>query len=195
MERRFFTSPNEKSEESRAVFLDRDGTINKEKNYLYRFDDWEWINGAIESIRILNRNNFLVIIVSNQSGISRGFYEVEDVDFLHNQVLKDLEKHNAYIDAIYFCPHHPEFDFKPCNCRKPGNDMILDAAKKFNIDLSKSWIIGDKISDCISGIKSGASCILVKTGYGKSEVHKLNQEFDVKESIKEAVSLIISNPK
>ncbi len=194
MERRYFTSINQDSEESRAVFLDRDGTINEEKNYLYRFNDWEWINGAIESIRILNRNNFLVIIVSNQAGISRGFYEVEDVDFLHNQVLKDLENHNAHIDAIYFCPHHPEFDFKRCDCRKPGNAMILDAAKKFNINLSKSWIIGDKISDCVAGIKSGTSCILVKTGHGKSEALKLNQEFYVEESIKEAVSLIISTP-
>ena len=191
MEKRFFKSKNQTNEELKAVFLDRDGTINKEKNYLFKYSDWEWIDGAIESIRILNENNFLVIVVSNQAGISRGLYQIKDVDFLHEQVLKDLELNNASIDAIYYCPHHPEYESNLCKCRKPGNEMLLDAANKFKINLSKSWIVGDKISDCIAGISCGTSAILVKTGYGIQEQKKINQNIFLKDSIKEAVSHII----
>jgi D-glycero-D-manno-heptose 1,7-bisphosphate phosphatase len=153
-----------------AVFLDRDGTINVEKNYLYQIEDWEWIPGAAESIRQLNEAGFLVVVVSNQAGIARGLYSAKHVHALHNHVSADLVRKGGKIDAYYFCPHHPEYgEIRACKCRKPSPTMLLEAAIALNIDLSKSWMIGDKAIDIQAGQLAGVSTILVRTGYGVSE--------------------------
>ena len=150
-----------------AVFLDRDGTINVEKNYLCRIADWEWIAGAKESLQRFKAAGFAVVIVSNQSGIARRMYTVEDVTCLHEQVIEQLDDDRQVIDAIYFCPHHPDFGPQTsCDCRKPAPGMLLRAAADLNLDLDNSWIIGDKLSDLEAGIVLGLRTVLVRTGHG-----------------------------
>jgi len=151
-----------------AVFLDRDGTINVEKNYLYRYEEWEWIAGAQDAIARLNKLGFLVVVVTNQAGIARGLYKERDVERLHQLIAVELKESGASIDAFYFCPHHPDFT-DACNCRKPSSGMILEAARNLHIDLSRSWMVGDKISDIEAGHAAGISTILVRTGYGENE--------------------------
>jgi D-glycero-D-manno-heptose 1,7-bisphosphate phosphatase len=134
----------------RAVFIDRDGTINVEKDYLYLIDDFEFIPGASEAIRLLNEAGFLVIIVTNQSGVARGYYTEEDVHQLHRHIDAELALSGARVDAWYYCPHHPSGRGSyslPCRCRKPLPGMLLEAAKLFDIDLEASIMIGDKMED------------------------------------------------
>ena len=154
-----------------AIFLDRDGTLNIEKNYLYRIEDFEWIPGAVEAIRQINLMGYLAIVVSNQSGIARGYYESKAVHELHQHMSHLLDRVGARIDGYYFCPHHPAFGVaRNCTCRKPEPGMLLQAQKTFDIDMRRSWFIGDKLSDIEAGFKAGVSPILVRTGYG-SDVH------------------------
>lgn len=161
----------------RAVFLDRDGTINVEKNHLYRIADWEWIPGAREAIKGFNQLGFTVIVVTNQSGIARGMYSFADVYRLHNYVDKELLEFGAHIDGYYFCPHHPEYgEKKRCNCRKPEPGLLTQAQHEHCIDLSDSFMVGDKISDIAAGLTVGTSAILVQTGYGESEICKLKDK-------------------
>ncbi|MDA8363174.1 MAG: D-glycero-beta-D-manno-heptose 1,7-bisphosphate 7-phosphatase [Gammaproteobacteria bacterium] len=151
----------------KAVFLDRDGTINVEKNYLHRLADWEWIPGAVDAILRLNRAAYLVIVVTNQAGIARGMYGEEEVRRLHDQIDAMLAPLGARIDAYYYCPHHPDFgDRTSCSCRKPAPGMILQAQRDWDIDLSRSYIVGDKIADIEAGLAAGVTPILVATGYG-----------------------------
>ena len=115
----------------RAVFIDRDGTINEEKEYLYRTDEFAFIPGAPQAIRLLNEAGFLVIVVSNQSGVARGYYTEEDVHLLHRHIAVQLEQFGARVDAWLFCPHHPAGRGSyalPCRCRKPLPGMLLEAA-------------------------------------------------------------------
>jgi len=153
-----------------AIFLDRDGTINIEKNYLYRLKDWEWLPGAIEAILRINNLGYLAIVVTNQAGVARGYYSERDILFLHHQIDQMLAKAGAKIDAYYHCPHHPEFGkFRNCSCRKPQPGMLFNAQRDFDIDLSRSWLIGDKLSDIEAASGAGCSSILVMTGYGEQE--------------------------
>jgi D-glycero-D-manno-heptose 1,7-bisphosphate phosphatase len=149
----------------RAVFLDRDGTINVEKNYLFRIGDWEWTQGAVAAIHRINRLGWLAIVVTNQAGIARGLYNQSDVARLHQQVDALLAEAGARIDGYYLCPHHPEFG-EVCDCRKPLPGMLLRAAREFGIDLRGSFLIGDKASDVLAGRAAGVTPILVATGYG-----------------------------
>lgn len=151
-----------------AVFLDRDGTINVEKNYLHRYEDWEWIPGAPQAISRLNKAGYLVVVVSNQAGVARGLYTEHDVNALHDQVSAALDAFGAHIDAYFYCPHHPDFTGK-CSCRKPSPSMLKAAAEELNIDLSRSWMIGDKVIDVEAGRLAGTKGILVRTGYGNDE--------------------------
>jgi len=176
-----------------AIFLDRDGTINVEKNYLYRFEDWEWIPGAQAAIARLNRAGFLVVVVSNQAGIARGFYTEQDVMSLHERVLVDLNGSGGNIDAFYYCPHHPEHgDNRGCDCRKPSPGMLLEAARTLNIDLSKSWMIGDKAIDIQAGQLAGVSTILVRTGYGEGESGRASGAKFVVDSLYDATERVIA---
>jgi len=153
-----------------AVFLDRDGTLNAEKNYLHRIEDWEWLSGVIEAISIINQMGYLAIVVTNQAGIARGYYSEDEVRKLHRQVDKILAGEGSWIDAYYYCPHHPNYgNDQNCNCRKPKPGMLLQATADFNIDLDKSFMIGDKALDIFAGISAGVTPILVATGYGLHE--------------------------
>lgn len=150
-----------------AVFLDRDGTINVEKEYLHRIEDWEWLDGVPEAILRFNQAGLKVVVVSNQAGIARGMYRSTDVDILHAYVSAELQKIGATIDAFYYCPHHSEYGKeRDCSCRKPAPGMLLRAADELNIDLLHSWMIGDKLIDVQAGKAATVTSILVRTGYG-----------------------------
>jgi D-glycero-D-manno-heptose 1,7-bisphosphate phosphatase len=157
-----------------AVFLDRDGTINEEKDYLWRIEDFAFIPGAPEAIRRLRDAGFLVIVVTNQSGVARGYFSRKDVDRLHQHIQRELAKIGTAIDAFYLCPHHPEKgqgEFKvDCACRKGRPGMLLQAAAEHGIDLAASWMIGDKRADLEAGRAAGSRSLLVRTGHGEKEL-------------------------
>jgi len=150
----------------KAVFLDRDGVINKEKNFVTSWEEFEFIDGIFENIKKLNKAGFLVIVVTNQSGISRGFYTEETLKEIHDKMIKIMENNGAHIDDIFYCPHYDD----NCSCRKPNPGMILEAAKKYNIDLSKSWVIGDSERDIEAGRRAGCKTILVKVNTNIKDV-------------------------
>lgn len=173
-----------------AVFLDRDGTVNVEKNYLHKIADWQWIDGAEDAIKRLKDAGYLVVIVSNQAGIARGMYSAEDVNLLHEFVNAELEKIGAKIDAFYFCPHHPEITGE-CDCRKPSPRMLLQATRDLGIDPTKSWMVGDKKIDVEAGIAANVLPIMVRTGYGSEEEKLLSSPVTVVDNIVGAVQFIL----
>ena len=185
----------------RAVFLDRDGVITKDPpHYAHRPEQLELIPGAASSIKTLNDLGVLVIVISNQSGVARGFYTEEDVAIYNKAMEGELQKENGRVDAIYYCPHHPEVGdsrYKvSCDCRKPGTGLLELASKEHGIDLERSFLIGDKISDIMAGKGAGASTILVLTGHGEKEFGEGGGEFDYSvPSIVEAVDLVIDKIK
>lgn len=179
-----------------AVFLDRDGTINVEKNYVHRVQDWEWIPGAPEAIRLLNSAGATVLVVTNQAGIARGLYDQDAVRVLHEFVSDDLEKFGARIDGFYFCPHHPEYGSdRVCSCRKPLPGLIYEAAKDWNLDLSRSYLVGDKRSDIEAATAACVKPILVLTGYGSQEATFVGDDVLVVPDVLEAVKRIVAKVK
>lgn len=175
-----------------AVFLDRDGTLNVDKGYVHRIEDWEWIPGAIGAITALKKAGFLVIVITNQAGIARGYYDEADMNNLHTIINMELQRHGATIDGFYHCPHHPEFgEVRECECRKPMPGLIYEAQHDFDIDLTKSWLIGDKASDIQAGLSAGIKPILVLTGYGEEARPLLCGDTICAENIMEASALII----
>lgn len=159
-------------EMKQAVFLDRDGTINVEKEYLYQIADFEFIPGAPEAIRMLNQAGIMVVVVTNQSGVARGYYTEDDVECLHRHIASELSQIGAHVDAWLYCPHHPDGRGSyalPCNCRKPSPGMLRDAAERYDIDLESSVMVGDKLADIEAGQAAGCRTILVRTGYGTAE--------------------------
>jgi D-glycero-D-manno-heptose 1,7-bisphosphate phosphatase len=157
----------------RAVFLDRDGTINVEKDYLFRTEDFRFIEGAPAAIRRLREAGFLVIVVTNQSGVARGYFSLEDVERLHRHLQRELARFGTRIDDFYLCPHHPGFGDE-CDCRKGRPGMLLRAADEYNIDLEKSFMVGDKAADIEAGKRAGCCSLLVLTGYGAAEAAGLD---------------------
>jgi D-glycero-D-manno-heptose 1,7-bisphosphate phosphatase len=171
-----------------AVFLDRDGTLNVEKGYLFRLENWEWIPGAVEAIIRINRMGFIAVVVTNQAGIARGYYADAAVLNLHQGVDKLLARAGAYIDAYYYCPHHPEYGaVRECTCRKPSAGLLFKAQLDHNIDLSRSWLIGDKMSDVEAGFRAGVRPILVQTGYGAQEIVFADSKLRVEKDVLSAV--------
>ena len=150
---------------NKALFLDRDGVINKEKNYLYKIEDFEFIDGVFETCRYFQEQGYLIIIITNQAGIARGKYTENDFDILNRWMLKEFQKENVIISKVYHCPHHPDFSGE-CECRKPKPKMILDAKDDFNLDLNKSILVGDKNTDIEAGINAGIkNNFLITTGH------------------------------
>ena len=182
---------------NRAVILDRDGTINIEKNYLYKIDEFEFTYRADEAIKILNNSGFKTIVITNQSGIARGFFNEIDVEKLHSYINKKLSEIGTKIDKFYYCPHHPNYGIdkyrKKCNCRKPNVELYQKAIDEFNIDVDRSYVIGDKISDLIPGNRLGFKCILVMTGYGAKESYKVEFSYKRKKNLWNAVNSIINH--
>ena len=157
-----------------GIFLDRDGTINEEVDFLSNPDNLHLIPRSVEAIREANAMGFKVFIITNQSGIARGFLTEERLSAIHERLLASLKAERATIDAIYYCPHHPELGNKPyvkdCECRKPKTGMLRRAAEEFDVDLAQSFVVGDRMIDVQTGNNAGATSILVLTGYGKEEL-------------------------
>lgn len=160
----------------RAVFLDRDGTLNVEKEYLCRVEACELIPGVGRAIRRLNEAGWLVVVVTNQSGVARGYYGEEEVAVLHRHMAAELALAGGEVAGWYYCPHHPsgvEPYNRPCDCRKPLPGMLLRAAHDLDIDLSRSWMVGDKLADIEAGLAAGCKSLLVRTGYGRQDEPQL----------------------
>lgn len=161
----------------KCIFLDRDGNINVEVDYLHKPEDFKFIDGVEKAIKIFNNLGYLVIVVTNQSGVARGYYNEEDVLKLHEHINGELKKTGGKVDGYYYCPHHPngvEVKYrKKCLCRKPELGMFLEAKKDFDIDFEHSFIVGDKLSDIESGLRLGMESVLVRSGHGKEEEKKL----------------------
>lgn len=144
----------------KAVFLDRDGTIARDVNYCRRVEDFEILPGVPEAIRLLNQHKFKVVVVTNQSGIARGYFTEATLCQIHKYMLEELAKKGAKIDAIYYCPHHPD---EGCNCRKPKPGLILRATEELRISPSLSYIIGDATRDIAAGKAAGCKTVWLST--------------------------------
>ena len=157
-----------------AVFIDRDGTINEQMGYINHLSRFVLLPGAEEAIRILNRHQYLAIVVSNQSGVARGYFPIELVDKVHRRMKELLEEKDAVMDAIYFCPHHKAGVVQKytteCICRKPGTGLIDKACREFDIDMGNSYVIGDRITDIELAHRAKIKGILVATGYGRGDI-------------------------
>lgn len=165
----------------KCVFLDRDGNINKEKGAFCEKERYEFEEGAKEAIKIFNDLGYMVVVVTNQSSVGRGFYTKKEIDNLHNYLIEEVRKSGGRIDAIYYCPHNPEVS--NCNCRKPKPRMFLEAKERFNINFKASIMVGDKRSDIDAGRNLGMRTILVRTGYGAQEERKCPEEIEVYDSL------------
>ena len=137
---------------NKAVFLDRDGTINVEKHYLYKIEDFEFLPGVFEGLRLLKCAGYLLVIITNQSGIARGYYTEEDFQILNDWMTDELSRQGIKVESVYFCPHFPEAAIEKykviCNCRKPACGLYERAASNLDIDIRISWAVGDRIRDC-----------------------------------------------
>ena len=163
---------------NKFVLLDRDGVINVEKSYLYKIEDFEYEKNVISGLTKLRDLGFKFAIITNQAGIARGFYTENDYFKLEKFVENDMLKRGIKIEKSYFCPHHPEGIGKykiKCKCRKPNTGNFELAIKEFNIDVTKSFMIGDRITDLIPAQKLGIKTVLVKTGYGLQNIEKLKE--------------------
>ena len=160
---------------NRAFFLDRDGTINVEIGYLHEPERTLLLPGVADAVAAIHRAGFLAVAVSNQAGVAKGFYPECVIAAVHARIqslLLAAGGRDALIDAWYYCPHHPDFT-GPCDCRKPAPGMFLRAAADFALDLGKSYMIGDRMSDLEAGRTAGcAACCLVRTGYGVNVVEE-----------------------
>ncbi len=160
-----------KTEKRKAAFIDRDGTLIEEVNFLSRLEELQLFSYTAEAIRLLKDEGFLIVVVTNQSGIGRRIFEESAMHAIHEKIQFDLK-----LDAFYFCPHLPT---DGCRCRKPNTGMIEQASKDYAIDLENSWMIGDKVIDVETGFKAGIKTALVLTGYGQKAAKELKRKPDV----------------
>lgn len=187
-----------------AVFIDRDGTINEQMGYINHLSRFVILPGVVEALRLLNEKGFHAVIVSNQSGVARGYFPLDLVHDVHDFLRASLKKDRVTLDGIFFCPHHPngsvpEFS-KPCNCRKPKTGLIDQACRSLEIDLQNSYAIGDRCDDIEFARRARIDGILVKTGYGLGEIQYLLPQIKAKpvyiaEDLLHAVQWIISREK
>ena len=172
---------------TKTIFLDRDGVINKEINYLYRKDDFEFIDGIFDACRYFESIGYNIIIITNQSGIARGFYTEDEFKLLTNWMLSKFIDQRVNILDIFYCPHGPKFN---CECRKPRPGLFLMAQKKYNIDMSKSWMIGDKEGDIKAANNAGIQkTILVGSGHPIDE--SISKSTKIIDSIQDSINIII----
>jgi len=185
-----------------AVFLDRDGTLNEERGYLNHVDRMELIDGAAEAVALLRNHGLKTIVVTNQAGVARGYYPEKQILLLHEKLQRLLQEGGAELDAIYYCPHHPDVGEPPyrrdCDCRKPKLGMIHTAEKDLGVDAKRSYMVGDKLSDVEFGKRAGCISILVLTGYGKGELEHNREKYDnepdhIAEDILDAAQWIVND--
>ncbi|MGL4509917.1 D-glycero-beta-D-manno-heptose 1,7-bisphosphate 7-phosphatase [Cetobacterium sp.] len=178
----------------KVIFLDRDGTINVEKSYLHKWEDFEFEKNAIEGLKELKNLGYEFIVVTNQSGIGRGYYTEEDLVTLNNQMIEKLKEFGIEILECFYCPHHPEKGIGKykvdCNCRKPNPGMLLEGIKKYNVDIENSFMIGDKKGDLEAGKKAGLKSILVLTGYGKKIEEEVKENYLIAKDLLEVVTIL-----
>jgi len=186
---------------TKAVFLDRDGVINEEVDQLSRIQDFKLYAFAATAIKKIHNAGYLVIVVTNQPMIAKGFILEKDVIEIHRRMQATLQREGAVINAIYYCPHHPEKGFVGevpelkivCNCRKPGIGMIQKAVEDFNIDLKKSFFIGDSSTDAKTAENAGIAFIGVKTGYGLTDgQYQISKKIPLCENILQAVDFLLN---
>ncbi len=158
----------------RALFLDRDGVINVEKNYLHRKEEVEFVDGIFDLVRTANAAGFLVVVVTNQAGIGRGYYSEDDFHALSAWMSEQFRNHGGRIDGIYFCPHHPEHGVglyrRECDSRKPGPGMLLRAARELGIDLHASLMIGDRLTDMEAARAAGVPTRFLLAGNEEADL-------------------------
>jgi len=153
----------------KCVFLDRDGVINKkapEGDYIKNWSEFKFLPNVKEDIKKLNKADFLVIIITNQRGIAKGLMTEEDLKDIHTKMIEELKKSEAKIDGIYYCPHDEKDN---CNCRKPKIGMFLKAKEDFNIEMNKSWLVGDSKFDILAGQRAGCKTVLIKNKFNKNK--------------------------
>jgi D-glycero-D-manno-heptose 1,7-bisphosphate phosphatase len=164
-----------------AVFLDRDGTINEEVGYLDSLDKLRMIPEAFEAIRLINQSGMKAVVISNQSGVARGYFDEAFVETVHTRIQALLKEHQAWIDRFYYCPHHPTEGIgayrMACACRKPEAGLLLRAAREMDIDLARSYMVGDMPKDIEAAGKAGAKGILVQTGNGMNHLAPMKNGF------------------
>ncbi len=151
-----------------AAFLDRDGVLNEDIGYLHKVKDFRWMPGAREAVSLLNKAGYWVFVITNQAGVARGYYEERDIAVLHDWIKGELADFGARIDAFAYCPHHPDGAVvayrRACRCRKPGPGMIEDLTAAWPVDMSRSFVVGDKLSDLEAGEAMGLSGYHYTTG-------------------------------
>ena len=187
-----------------AVFLDRDGTINEQMGYINHVTRFQMLPRAVQAIRLLNDKDIPVVVVSNQSGLARGYFPKKVLDEVHGKMNEALIEEGAHVDGIYYCPHHPEAKEeeyrKACDCRKPKTGLFKQAAAELDLDLVRSYVVGDRFSDLKAAANCGATGILVLTGYGRGDLEYVGPELDIKpdhvaEDLSAAVMWILSDMK
>jgi len=160
-----------------AVFLDRDGTLNEDPGYISDPEKVVLFPDTGNALALLKKYGFMLIVISNQSGIARGLMTSQDVDSVNEKINGLLSDHKVKIDAFYYCPAHPDYSSEEeCGCRKPSAKLLLEAAKEFNVDLQKSYFVGDSVSDIQCGKNAGIKTILVRTGKGEESFSILQKE-------------------
>ncbi len=174
----------------RVAFIDRDGTLNVEKNYVHRIEDFEWIPGSLAALQALSQSHILIYVITNQAGIARGLYTEEDLKLLNQHILEIMQKAQVKIQDILYCPHHPQGSVEQysitCDCRKPGNALIRKALHQEGLSAKQAVLIGDKNTDIEAGQSLGIPSYLVLTGYGLQEKETTTADFIAKD-LKEAV--------
>ena len=159
---------------NRAVFLDRDGTMAKDVNYCARPEDFKLFPNTAKAIKLLHEHGFKVIVVTNQSGIARGYFTEETLAQIHEKMKEELAKEGAWVDGIYYCPHHPNDN---CDCRKPKPKLVLQAAKEYNIDLKHSFVVGDLEMDIGLGKAVGCHTILISPNPGDDDQKQMSPDY------------------
>ncbi|MGM9997915.1 MAG: D-glycero-alpha-D-manno-heptose-1,7-bisphosphate 7-phosphatase [Candidatus Bruticola sp.] len=164
---------------NKAIFLDRDGTLIEEVNFLHKPEQVRWIAGVPEALAALYKQGWLLIMVTNQSGVARGYFTMDDVNKVYDYMQNSLRLYGAQFRAMYCCPHHPQYSLseadRNCSCRKPKPGMYLQAQRDWDINLTESAAFGDKLTDIEAPLSLGCRCFLTSTGYGMSEAAKLDQ--------------------
>ena len=184
-----------------AVFLDRDGTINEQMGYINHTCRFQLLPGAAEAIKKLNDADIPVVVISNQSGLARGYFPEELLVAVHEKMNRLLAETDAHVDGIYYCPHDPEAKEErfraACNCRKPKPGLVLQASEEMKLDPKRSYVVGDRWSDIKTAANCGATSILVRTGYGRGDEQYIGPQQEIQPDFKaddllEAVTWILS---
>lgn len=186
----------------RAVFIDRDGTISEEVGYVNHITRYRVFPFAADAVRALNEAGWLAVLVTNQAGVARGYFKEELIGEVHAILARELRREGARLDAVYYCPHHPSAGEPPfrrdCDCRKPKPGLILRAARELDVDIARSWMVGDRYSDIELARNAGSRSAFVLTGYGRGELEHQSGAWShrpdiIAEDLLEAVRAIIED--